>query len=83
MQFNKLIYQKNPVLQIAEILLAQFSLPQNRAERSRWNVTKVHGHVSLASISVPQNDMRSRLALHNEPGTLQLCKNLTRFVRHR
>jgi hypothetical protein len=68
---------------IAEVLLAQLSLPQNRAKCSSWNVARVHGHVSLAAISVPQDDMRSRLAPYDETGTLQFCENLTCFVRHR
>lgn len=55
----------------AEFFFTQTRLAYDGAQGAVGNVARVQGHIGLPAIGMPQHDMRTGLAFHNETGALQ------------
>src|SRR5688572_10003380 len=69
--------------QSLEFLFSQTRLLENRSKGSKRNISRVHGNVSLPSIWMPQDNMRTGLSSDYKSAPLQAGQHLTRLVRHR
>jgi len=69
-------------LQVFEFCFGQPGLLEDGAEGADRNVSGVHGDVGLSPVGMPQHDVGTRLASHDESGAFQPRQDFTRFVGH-
>ena len=70
-------------LQVFEFLFGQPRLLENCPECSIGHVGRVHCHIGLPAMGMPQHDMGTGLPADDKSRALQPGQNLTRLVRHR
>jgi hypothetical protein len=69
-------------LQVFELFLCQPGLLENGPECSNGHVGRVHRHIGLPTVGMPQHNMRAGLLSDHESTALQAGQYLTRLVGH-
>ena len=70
-------------LQIAKLLFRKAGLLEDLSKSSRWQSTRMHGHVGLAAIGVSEDFVAAALSYFYKSGAQELGENFTGGIRHR
>lgn len=70
-------------LQIAKLLFRKAGLLEDLSKSSRWQSTRMHGHVGLAAIGVSEDFVAAALSYFYKSGAQELSENFTGGIRHR